>query len=110
MRAPGELREERAVQALTEQLNFYEKGEGAWSALDALARIAHQSSVPLFQSRLDDKDPSLRRAAVEGLARAGDATTVAEVRHRGGPGRRGAGARGDGVRAAQARAPTTLAA
>ena len=78
MRALGELRDERAVQALTEQLNFYEKGEGAWSALDALARIAHHSSVPLFQSRLDDKDPSLRRAAVEGLARAGDATTVAK--------------------------------
>lgn len=77
MRALGEIGEERAVQALTEQLNFYARGEGAWSALDALARIAHPSSVPLFRARLEDKDPNLRRAAVEGLARAGDAATVA---------------------------------
>lgn len=77
MRALGEMREARAVQALTEQFTFYGKGEGAWSALDALARIANPSSVPLFRSRLEDKDPNLRRAAVEGLARAGDAATIA---------------------------------
>ena len=53
----AQLREERAVSALTEQLKFYGKGEGAWSALDALARIAHPSSVPLFKARLADKDP-----------------------------------------------------
>jgi hypothetical protein len=37
MRALGLLREERAVSGLVEQLKFYGKGEGAWSALDALA-------------------------------------------------------------------------
>jgi HEAT repeat protein len=77
MRALGEIRDERAVQALTEQLNYYEKGEGAWSALDALALIAHPSSVPTFQAHLTHKDPALRRSAVEGLARAGDDKAVA---------------------------------
>jgi HEAT repeat protein len=76
MRALGEIRDERAIQALTEQLSYYGRGEGAWSALDALARIAHPSSVPLFKTRLTDKDPYLRRAAVEGLARTGDVASV----------------------------------
>jgi HEAT repeat protein len=77
LRALGEIREERAIQALTEQLSYYGKGEGAASAIDALARIAHPSSVGLFKSRLADKDPYIRRAAVEGLARVGDADSVA---------------------------------
>ena len=76
MRALGANREERAIQALTEQLNFYSKGEGAWSALDALARIGSPSSVPLFKARLADKDPFMRRAAAEGLARAGDTSEI----------------------------------
>ena len=76
IRALGEIGEERAIQALTEQLSYYGRGEGAYSALDALARIAHPSSVALFKSRLADKDPYLRRAAVEGLARAGDKESV----------------------------------
>jgi HEAT repeat protein len=72
MRALGQLREQRAVNALTEQLKYYNKGEGAWSALDGLARIAHPSSIPVFTSRLADRDPQLRRAAAEGLGRSGD--------------------------------------
>lgn len=71
MRALGEIREETAVQALTEQLEFYRKGEGAWSALDGLARIAHPSSAAMFRARVTDRDPYLRRAAIEGLARTG---------------------------------------
>jgi HEAT repeat protein len=69
MRALGEIREERAVQTLNEQFTYYGKGEGAWSALDALARIAHPSSAQLFKSHLSSKDPYLRRASAEGLAR-----------------------------------------
>ena len=76
MRALGAIDETRAIQTLTEQLNFYGKGEGAWSALDALARIADPSSVPLFKARLADKDPFIRRAAAEGLARAGDTSEL----------------------------------
>ena len=76
MRALGMLREPRAVALLTEQLKFYGKGEGAWSALDGLARIADKSSVPTFNTRLTDRDAFLRRAAAEGLGRTGDATAM----------------------------------
>ena len=61
MRALGDLHEQRAVQALDRPLAFYGKGEGAGAALDALAQIAHPSSVPLFKAHLADKDPLRRR-------------------------------------------------
>ena len=76
MRALGTIGERHAIQALTEQLKFYGKGEGAWSALDALAHLADGSSVPIFKSRLVDRDPFLRRAAAEGLGRSGDTSEV----------------------------------
>ncbi len=76
MRALGEIGERHAINALSEQLKFYGKGEGAWSALDALAHLADPASVPLFKSRLADKDPFLRRAAAEGLGRAGDTSEL----------------------------------
>jgi HEAT repeat protein len=76
MRALGYIGETRAVQALTDQLAFYGRGEGAWAALDGLARIAHASSVPVFKSRLGDSDPWLRRAAAEGLGRSGDTSEM----------------------------------
>jgi HEAT repeat protein len=76
MRALGAIREQRAVGALTEQLNYYKKGEGAWSALDALAQIGAPASVPLFKERLQDKDPYLRRAAAEGAGRGGDTASI----------------------------------
>jgi HEAT repeat protein len=76
MRALGAIRETRAVGALTEQLAFYKKGEGAWSALDALAQIGAPASVPLFKARLLDKDPFIRRAAAEGLGRARDVESI----------------------------------
>src|SRR5918993_201781 len=72
MRALGDLGEVTAIRALSEQLDHYRKGEGAWSALDGLARIAHPSSVPTFTGRLTDKDPMIRRAAAEGFARTKD--------------------------------------
>ncbi|HXG57204.1 MAG TPA: HEAT repeat domain-containing protein [Vicinamibacterales bacterium] len=76
MRALGDIKEEKAIAALTQQFEFYRKNEGGWSALDGLAKIAHASSVPLFKARLVDKDPYLRRASAEGLARAGDASAI----------------------------------
>ena len=76
MRALGSLREERASAALVEQLKFYGKGEGAWSALDGLAHIAHKSTAAVFTERLADRDPYLRRAAAEGLARIGDTASA----------------------------------
>jgi HEAT repeat protein len=71
MSALGDVRDPRAVQSLTEQFNYYGKGPGAVAALDALARIGHPSSVGLFKASLSSKDPALRRAAAEGLGRAG---------------------------------------
>jgi HEAT repeat protein len=79
MRALGAIHNASAVQALTDQFNFYGKGDGAAAALDALAQIADPSSVPLFKARLTDKDPSLRRAAAEGLGRAGDRSEISEL-------------------------------
>jgi HEAT repeat protein len=76
MRALGGIHDTRAVQALTEQFNFYGKGEGAWSALDALAHLADPASVTLFKAHLADKDAFLRRASAEGLARVGDTSEV----------------------------------
>jgi HEAT repeat protein len=76
IRALGAIGEQRAVTALTEQLAYYSKGEGAWSALEALARIGSKTSVPLFRERLQDKDPYIRRAAIEGIARAGDTESI----------------------------------
>ena len=76
MRALGDLHEARALQALTEQLTFYGKGEGAWSALDALARLASPASVPAFKAHLAHKDAFLRRAAAEGLGRTGDTSEI----------------------------------
>jgi len=79
MRALGEIRDESAIQALTQQLDYYKKGEGAWSALDGLAKIGHASSVELFKARLADKDAYMRRAAAEGLGRAGASSEVASL-------------------------------
>ena len=79
MRALGDIREKTAIQALTQQVEYYKRGEGAWAALDALARIGDAESAPLFKSRLADRDEFIRRAAAEGLARAGDASEAATL-------------------------------
>jgi HEAT repeat protein len=78
IRALGAIRDARAVQAITDQLTYYERGEGARAAMSALALISHPSSLQVFQARLADKDPDLRRAAAEGMARVGDAKVVAD--------------------------------
>lgn len=79
MRALGEIGEATAVTALTQQLDHYRKGEGAWSALDALAQIGHESSAPIFRARLTDRDQFIRRAAIEGLGRAGTADDIPSI-------------------------------
>ncbi len=76
MRALGAIHEERALPALTEQLTYYKKGEGAWSALHGLALIASPTSVPAFTERLQDKDPYMRRSAAEGLGRTGATQSI----------------------------------
>lgn len=70
-RGLGGMRYERALQPLTDVFNARAKGDVAEAALDALARIAHPSSVPLFKNQLTSPEAGLRSAAVAGLARVG---------------------------------------
>lgn len=84
MRALGDMRHERAVQALTDQFTYYGRGDRAEAALDGLARIAHPSSVPLLASLLTHKDAELRRLAIEGIGRSGEKKFVSEVQRLGG--------------------------
>ncbi|HSC26891.1 MAG TPA: HEAT repeat domain-containing protein [Vicinamibacterales bacterium] len=73
MRALGDIREKGAVRALTDQFEFYVRGVAGRSALDALARIADASSVPLFHAQTESHYPAHRQSAYEGLARTGTA-------------------------------------
>ena len=52
MEALGAMRYDRGVQALTDLFTYHGKGDVAEAALDALARIAHPASVPLFNAQL----------------------------------------------------------
>jgi HEAT repeat protein len=76
----GLLRNDRAVQALTDRVAYYGKGEKVSAALLALARIAHASSRDLFRARLTDADPAVRRAAAEGVGRLRDRASIERVR------------------------------
>lgn len=80
--ALGLLRNDRAVQALTDRVNYYGKGTMANVGLLALARIAYPSSRDLFRARLADADAdaAARRAAVEGVARLRDRASIDRVR------------------------------
>jgi HEAT repeat protein len=79
MDALGAMRYGRGVQALTDLFQYYGKGESAEAALDALARIASPGSVPLFTAQLASRSTALRSSAIEGLARAGDPATIADI-------------------------------
>jgi HEAT repeat protein len=75
----GEIREVRAVDGLTQLLQFYVKGDLAQAALGALARIGDRSSAPLFLMQLKGKSPEMKALAIDGLARTGDASHMAAV-------------------------------
>jgi len=79
MQALGAMRYERAVQGLMDLFQYFGKGELAEVSLDAVARIAHPSSVTQLQSQLGSKDAALRGIAIEGLARVGDRAKLADV-------------------------------
>lgn len=72
MWALGEMRYERSVQALQDLFAFYKKGPLATRSFDALARIAHESSAPLFVEQLAGRTAAFKLSAIEGLARLGD--------------------------------------
>jgi HEAT repeat protein len=79
MQALGAMRYERAVQGLMDLFQYYGKGDMAESALDAIAHIAHVSSVPLLVAQLGSKNATLKGIAVEGLARAGDRRKLTDL-------------------------------
>jgi len=70
--ALGLIHERRAVQALTERLAFYKKGDAASATLLALARMPDPASRDLFRARLNDANAIVRHAAAEGLGRLAD--------------------------------------
>jgi HEAT repeat protein len=76
----GWLRHDRAVQALTDRVAYFGKGDRANEALLALARIGHGSSRALFRTNLSNADPAARRAAAEGIARTRDRASIEIVR------------------------------
>jgi len=78
--ALGLIHEQRAVQALTDRLAYYKKGEAAAGTLLALAMIPNPSSRDLFRARLTDGDDGIRRAAAEGLGRLRDRESLAALK------------------------------
>jgi HEAT repeat protein len=79
MAALGEIRHERAVQALTDTIAYYKREPLGVAALDALAHIAHPASLTLFSGLLEARDNQGRRAAVEGVARSGDKAAMSNL-------------------------------
>jgi HEAT repeat protein len=79
MTSLGAMRYDRGLQALSDQFRYYGKGELAGAALDAMARIANPASAPVFTAQLASTDSALRGIAIEGLARMGDASKLADI-------------------------------
>jgi HEAT repeat protein len=80
MSALADMRYDRAVQSLTDLFNYYKKGPEAMAAFDAVAKIGHPGSVPVLLAQLASSDAQVRRIAVEGIGRAGDAAAVSQMR------------------------------
>jgi HEAT repeat protein len=71
MQALGQVRYPNAVQALSDQLSYHQKGPDAVAALEGLSGIGHATSVSIFEALLTSPNADIRRFAVAGLARAG---------------------------------------
>ena len=79
MQTLGAIGYGRGVQALTELFQYYARHDLGAAALDALARIAYQSSEPLFVEQLAGRNAPMRGIAIEGLARLGNRARAAEI-------------------------------
>jgi hypothetical protein len=79
MQALGRLREVRAVQGLAQLFEYHGRSREGDAALDALARIAHPSSAPIFSAALNGDSTPQRITAIEGLARLGDASALPAI-------------------------------
>jgi HEAT repeat protein len=75
--ALGRLRYPNAVQALSDQLSYHQKGADAAAAFEALALIGHDASVSTFGDSLASSNATVRRLAVDGLARARHSESLA---------------------------------
>lgn len=66
----GWMRSERALQALTARVTYFDDGEEEGvAAVHAVARVAHPSSAPLLQALLTSRVLAYRVLAIEGLGR-----------------------------------------
>ena len=83
MQALGQLRYDNAVQALWDQLSYYQSGPDASAALEGLAGIGHPTSVSVFEEQLASPNADMRRYAVEGLARAGSREALPVLQEKG---------------------------
>jgi HEAT repeat protein len=83
MQALGQLRYPNAVQALSDQLSYHQKGLDAMAALEGLAGIGHSTSVSVFEELLTNSNADMRRLAVEGLARTGSRDALSTLRQMG---------------------------
>lgn len=72
MQALGQVRYVNAVQALSDQLSYRQRGLDALAALEGLAGIGHPTSASIFEALLTSSNADMRRLAVEGLARIGN--------------------------------------
>lgn len=82
MYALGEIKSEKAIPALTQQVTHYKSNTQATFALLALARIANPSTADLFRQYLASKDPGHRAASAEGLGRVGAVDFVPQLEQR----------------------------
>lgn len=74
------MRYDRAVQALTDALQFYGHDDLGTAAFEALARIANPANAALFNTELTSKNGEWRVQAIEGLARLGDPRSLEVIR------------------------------
>jgi HEAT repeat protein len=78
MQALGSMKNDRAAQGLTDLFQYYKKGNLAQVALGALAQVGSPASVPVFATQLSASMP-FRVLAIEGIARAGDASKAKDI-------------------------------
>src|SRR5688572_7569571 len=83
MQALGQMRYPNAVQALSDQLSFRQKGVDAMAALEGLAGIGHPTSASIFEQMLTNGNDDMRRLAVEGLARSGNRDVLSTLQQMG---------------------------
>ena len=75
----GLLHYDRAVQALTDHLSYFGKGEDGAAALHAIARIASPGSAPVMRALLANQYVPFRLLSIEGLGRIGDRGALPQI-------------------------------